>query len=156
MLINMLVINRSNYTMRIKVRPRSGRLVIVGWIRPSLHCSYVTHLNSYHNGRAIRMITVMLLSPVMMHPPMKFMLHMLMMSMLTIIILMIILMMIMIITMISMPVHVMHGSTLVYIYIYILYNIYIYIYSYFFHIFFCGAHGGPMGAASIPRKKKTL
>ena len=44
----------------------------------------------------------MMLTPVMMHPWMKFMLLMLMMSMLIIMIMMILLMMIMIITMISM------------------------------------------------------
>ena len=44
----------------------------------------------------------MLLTPVMMHPGMKFIILMLMMSMLIIMIMMILLMMIMIITMISM------------------------------------------------------
>ena len=61
------------------------------------------HLRNYHNGFAIIItIQMLLLTPVMMHPWMKFMLLMLMMSMLMIMIRMILLMMIMIITMISM------------------------------------------------------
>ena len=63
-------------------------------------------------------ITYMLLTPMMMHPWMKFMIRILMMSMLIIMIMMIILGMIMIVRMISMSVHVMHGSTLVYISLY--------------------------------------
>ncbi len=94
-------------------------------------CDQHHHLYSYQNGRAILVITI-LLTTMMMHPWIDFILLMLTMSVLITIVMLIILTMIMIVTMISLPVYLMQGSTLVYIYIYIYVYRYVckYIYIY--------------------------